>query len=358
MAAQLDILALEPFYGGPRRAMLNAIRRCSRHRWTILKLPPRRMERRLAAAANWFAEQLCRHFTGDIDVLFTSEAMNLSSLVRLVPELAKRPAVVYFHDNQLPDVASKQDGPFDLINLTTAHAATEIWFNSNYHLRTFLARAQALVARHPELEATDSLRAVSSKAFIVAPPTDLTFTAGVRAYRQPPRDAHTIFVETRNADVKLLNAALDILSQKRNFKLITVGPVDRLSDKWQRSTVREADEVAQVVGMLESQVFLSVKPAANFDYLFIRGMLAGCHPMVPNTGMYHEILPESMVDAGMFLPTPEGLATKLSAALDNAEFAAQPPDWRRPFARLDAITAARHIDERFDQMARARISAA
>ncbi|HEY8747798.1 MAG TPA: hypothetical protein VIM11_07480, partial [Tepidisphaeraceae bacterium] len=160
------------------------------------------------------------------------------------------------------------------------------------------------------------------------------------------------------ADVKLLNAALDILSQKRNFKLITVGPVDRLSDKWQRSTVREADEVAQVVGMLESQVFLSVKPAANFDYLFIRGMLAGCHPMVPNTGMYHEILPESMVDAGMFLPTPEGLATKLSAALDNAEFAAQPPDWRRPFARLDAITAARHIDERFDQMARARISAA
>ena len=57
MAAQLDILALEPFYGGARRAMLDTIMRYSRHRWTLLRLPPRRIERRLAAAAHWFAEQ-------------------------------------------------------------------------------------------------------------------------------------------------------------------------------------------------------------------------------------------------------------------------------------------------------------
>lgn len=358
MAAQLDILALEPFYGGPRRAMLAAIRRCSRHRWTILKLPPRRMERRLAAAANWFAEQLCQHFTGDIDVLFTSEAMNLGSLVRLVPELAKRPAVVYFHDNHLPDVQCRQDGPFDLINLTTAGAATEIWFNSDYHLRTFLARASALVARHPELAAADPMRAASAKAFLMPPPMDLKFTADVRAYREPPRQPDTIFVETRNADVKLLNAALEILSLTRKFRLVTVGPVDHLSDRWARSTVREADEVAQVVGMLESQVLLSVKPAANSDYLFVRGMMAGCRPVAPNTGVYHEMLPQPLHDTCLYTPSAESLARQLAAALADAQFFAQPPDWRRPFAAFDAIAACRRIDERLDQMARARISAA
>jgi uncharacterized protein DUF3524 len=358
MAAQLDILALEPFYGGPRRAMLSAIRRCSRHRWTILKLPPRRMERRLAAAANWFAEQLCRHFTGDIDVLFTSEAMNLANLLRLVPELAKRPSVVYFHDNHLPEVGCTRDGPFDLINLTTALSATEIWFNSTYHLRTFLARAQGLVARHPELTATDPMRSVSSRAFILPPPTDLNFTSEVRAYRQPLRDPDTIFVETRNADVKLLNSALEILWPRRNFKLVTVGPVDRLSEKWPRSTVREADEVAQVLGMLESGVFLSVKPVANFDYLFVRAMLAGCRPLVPSTGMYHELIPQPLQEASLFTPTPESLAAKLEVALCDTRFSRQPPDWRKPFATLDAIVAARQIDERLEQMARARISAA
>src|SRR5207249_7581237 len=77
MSTQLDILALEPFFGGARKAMLETIMRHSRHRWTLLKLPPRRIERRLAVAAHWFGEQLTRHWKGRLDVLFTSEAMNL-----------------------------------------------------------------------------------------------------------------------------------------------------------------------------------------------------------------------------------------------------------------------------------------
>ena len=93
MPAQLDILALEPYYGGVRRAMMESIIRVSRHRWTLLKLPPRRIERRLAAASYWFAEQLSRHGVGKVDLLFTSEAINLADLYRLMPELMKRPSV-------------------------------------------------------------------------------------------------------------------------------------------------------------------------------------------------------------------------------------------------------------------------
>src|SRR5688500_20288766 len=89
-APQLDILALEPFYGGARRAMLETIVRCSRHRWTVLKLPPRRIERRLAVAANWFAEQLTRHWVGRVDLVFTSEAMNVTSLFELMPQIARK----------------------------------------------------------------------------------------------------------------------------------------------------------------------------------------------------------------------------------------------------------------------------
>src|SRR5438105_2035135 len=102
MSRQLDILALEPFYGGGRRHMLETLVHYSRHRWTLLKLPPRRIERRLTAAAHWFAEQLTRHWVGRVDVMFTSEALNLADLYRLMPNLLKKPSVVYFHNNQLP----------------------------------------------------------------------------------------------------------------------------------------------------------------------------------------------------------------------------------------------------------------
>jgi hypothetical protein len=102
MSTQLDILALEPFFGGIRRIMLETMIRCSRHRWTLLKLPPRRIERRLSAASVWFAELLTRHWTGNVDLLFTSEALNLADLYRFIPDLIKKPSVVYFHSNQLP----------------------------------------------------------------------------------------------------------------------------------------------------------------------------------------------------------------------------------------------------------------
>ena len=129
--------------------MLETLVRCSRHRWTLLKLPPRRIERRLSVAANWFAEQLTRHWVGRVDLVFTSEALNLADLYRLMPALGRKPSVVYFHSNQLPEPTALRAGAVDMVNLNTATAANEIWFNSMYHLRTFLTKASALVRRYP-----------------------------------------------------------------------------------------------------------------------------------------------------------------------------------------------------------------
>jgi hypothetical protein len=352
MRTQLDILALEPFYGGIRRAMLASVMRCSRHRWTLLKLPPRRMERRLAAAANWFAEQLGRHFSGHVDVLFTSEAMNLANLYRLVPELASRPSVVYFHENHLPPVNAREDGPLDLVNLNTAMAATEIWFNSDYHMANFRARATALVARHPELESRNPLRAIGEKSHLVPPPLDLGYVAEVRATQAVEHQPATIFVETRDADVKLLNYALELLhGQGHQFNLITVGPVKQLSAEWPRKTIREIDEPAQILGMLESSVLVSIKPKATSDYLFIRGMLAGCQPLAPNAGVYPELVPANLHAKCLYRPEPKDLANKLIDALDFGGWQSEMPEWRRVFRPFDAIAACRIIDERLDELA-------
>ncbi|HSU67144.1 MAG TPA: DUF3524 domain-containing protein [Tepidisphaeraceae bacterium] len=353
MRSQLDILALEPFYGGIRRAMLGAVMRCSRHRWTLLKLPPRRMERRLAAAANWFAEQLGRHFTGQFNVLFTSEAMNLANLYRLVPELASRPSVVYFHENHLPAVNARTGGPHELVNLNTAMAASEIWFNSVYHQHDFQARGTALVTRHPELMMRNPMQAIATKSHLVPPPLDLGYVSEVKlAFPQPVRRKDTIFVETRDADVKLLNWALEIVHQSgRKFRLITVGPVKQLSNEWERLTIREIDEPAQVVGMLESSVLVSVKPRATSDYLLVRGMLAGCRPVAPDDGVYPELIPPIFHGECLYRNNPTDLAAKISDALDAGGWTLAPPDWRKEFRSFDAISACRLIDERLEDLA-------
>ncbi|MDB5353704.1 MAG: glycosyl transferase group 1 [Phycisphaerales bacterium] len=376
MPTQLDILALEPFYGGMRRAMLDTVIRCSRHRWTLLKLPPRRMERRLSVAANWFAEQLSRHWSGKLDLLFTSEAMNLGSLYRLVPALATPPSVVYFHDNQLPDpqrivtkaekvsrgsigstgqvvVAPPPDVNLELVNLNTATAATEIWFNSVYHLKTFLGRATNLVARHPELSSHNPMLEVTRRAHVMAPPIDMNIVPHVKAtMKLPPRDSKAIFIETRDADMRLLNAALSMLSSRNiNFRLITVGPVEDLSDQWPRRTISETDDLAHVAGLLEAGVVLSAKPGATCDHQIIRGLLAGCRPVLPDRGVYSELLPGSLHTQTLYPSSnAKGMADRLQEAMYSA-YSWHPPDFRQTLSHFEAIAACKAFDERLAGLA-------
>jgi hypothetical protein len=383
MSTQLDILALEPFYGGVRRHMLETVIRCSRHRWTLLKLPPRRIERRLSAAANWFAEHLKSHWSGRVDVLFTSEAMNLASLYRLVPGVARQPSVVYFHENQipaanaparkLPDRMMEETGrmisrlgampmvappprdrepDLELVNLNTATAATEIWFNSAYHHRTFLASAKLLVGRHPELASHNPMAEIAAKAVIMPPPIDLNLIPYVRSLgKAPARDPRAIFVDTRDAQFRILNAALaELASRGEKFRLITVGPVQDLSDTWPRRTVSENDDMAQASGLLESGVVLSAKLGASCDIQVIRGLQAGCKPVLPREGIYADLIPASLHAECLYHFSVDDMADSLQDAI-NPALEWNGPDMRASLKQFEAIAATKMFDERLSHLA-------
>ncbi len=356
MSRQLDILALEAFYGGARRLMLETVIRCSRHRWTLLKLPPRRMERRLTAAANWFSEQLTRHWSGRVDLLFTSEAMNLANLYRMMPALAQLPSVVYFHENQLP-APGVLGGALELVNLNTAMAATEIWFNSLYHLRSFLERASALVEKHPELSSRNPMPRLTAKAHLMRPPVDLGPVLERRTAPPVRRNPQTIFVETRDADVGLLNTALDRLADRGvAFRLVTIGPVEALWERWERRTVSETDEAGHIAGMYEASIFLSVKPSAHADHLATRALTAGCRALVPSSGCYPELIPEAHHASCLYEFTVDDLVFHLLALLRTDAAQVPPDEVRQMFRPYEALAACRAFDERLEELVTANRS--
>jgi len=352
MSTQLDILALEPFYGGMQRSMLETIIRCSRHRWTLLKLPPRRIERRLTAASHWFAEQISRHWAGRIDVLFTSEAMNLADLFRLAPPLAKKPSVVYFHSNQLPDPNSRRDTPLDLINLNTATAASELWFNSLFHLRTFLAKASALVEKHLELSTRNPMPELAAKAQLILPPVDLAAVHELVEGRSIVRQKRTIFIDTRDADIRLLNAALGTLHRRNEkFSLITVGPVDELSANFPRRTISEINETAQIEALHEAGLILSAKVTAAADHPLIRALAAGCWPIVPDTGVYPELLPEELHRHCLYDGSHDILVSRLLDTWHLERPGGYMDEMLRILQQFDAIGACKAVDQRLEELA-------
>jgi hypothetical protein len=352
MSKQLDILALEPFYGGGRRLMLETLVRYSRHRWTVLKLPPRRIERRLTAAAHWFAEQLTRHWVGRVDLLFSSEALNLSDMLRLVPALAKKPNVVYFHSNQLPPVTSRAESPLDLVNLNTAAAAGEIWFNSIYHLRAFLAKASAFVDRHPELSGRNPMPELMAKAHVMHPPVDLSFVAESLAGQEIQRRKRTIFLDTREASGALLNTAFKTLDRRgEGYNLITVGPLDELAPDLPRRTLSERDEIGQIRALSEAGVIISAKAEATTDYHVVRALNMGCWPVVPASGVYPEIIPASIQGQCTFDGTPDGLVSRLQDTWHLERPTGFEKELLQILEKFDSINACRAMDDRIEEMA-------
>jgi hypothetical protein len=358
VARQLDILALEPYFGGIRRSMLETLVRTSRHRWRLLTLPPRRMERRLAAAAHWFAEQISRSAVGSFDVLFTCDALNLADLYRLAPAVADHPSVVYFHCNQLPDPSHYDPAAkLDLTNLTTATAASQIWFNSKYHARSFMDGIEGLVAAHEELQSRNPVEDLRAKLHHVPPPMDLTWAREVAARLGLDRDPNALFVETCDANMDLLNAALTTLHREKHpINLLVTGPVDQLTDCFPRQLIAESDVAGQIRGLATAGTFVSTRIATPFDENAVRAMALGCRPVLPHTGVYPEILPHNLQGDCLYDMSAESLAAFIHEAM-----------YLVPMYRLDELTARLNmfdsihacavIDERLDQLAGGHVSA-
>jgi hypothetical protein len=346
MSRTLDILAIEPFFGGLRRDMLNTLSRCSRHRWRVLKLPPRAMARRLTTSAHWFSQQFARDPVPWPDLLFTTDALNLADLFRLDRRLANRPAVVYYHCNDLPDPGGSGDtGCFDAPHLISALAATEIWFNSAAHAGAFMASVDRMYdavghTRHPG----PSLRA---KLRQMPPPVEDDEPSPVPIGQTP----NTVFVETAGASVELVQAAFDLIAPiKLRWSLITAGEPFKVPVL--QEVIAPADWAGKSAGLQRASIFVSGRIAAPMDDTAVRALRAGCRPILPHTGVYPEMLSPELHDKCLYDMSAESLASHLREALIIP----------RPFspsalsARLgdyDVATACLKIDDRLDDLARA-----
>jgi hypothetical protein len=344
MSRTLDILAIEPFFGGLRRDMLNTLSRCSRHRWRVLKLPPRAMARRLTTSAHWFSQQFARDPAPWPDILFTTDALNLADLFRLDRRLALRPAVVYYHCNDLPDPCGPAaSGCFDAPHLVSALAATEIWFNSGSHAGAFLASVDSMYdaighARHPGA-------ALRAKLRQMPPPVEDDEEPLIPVEASP----NTVFVETAGASVELLQAAFDLIApMKLRWSLITAG--QPFSVPVPQEVIAPGDSAAKSLALQRASIFVSGKIAAPVDDTAVRALRAGCRPILPHTGVYPEMLSPELHDKCLYDMSAESLASHLREALIiPRQFS--PSALSAMLGDYDVATACLKIDDRLDELA-------
>jgi glycosyltransferase involved in cell wall biosynthesis len=262
------------------------------------------------------------------DVLFCSDMLNLAEFVGLVDERAGRlPSVAYFHENQLTYPVrheDERDYHFVLTNLTTAMAASSVWFNSAFHRDSFLDALPGFLRRMPDHQPFHAVERIRAKSLIQPqgisepPPRGPRRPGPMRvlwaARWEFDKNPETFFEALEMLEARGVPFRLSVIGEKFRespevFAWAERHFADRI-DRWGFQADRNAYEAA----MCEADVMVSTANHEFFGVSVVEAIAAGAYPLLPRRLAYPEILgsKEAARQDGFFY---DGSAEQLAAML-------------------------------------------
>lgn len=177
----MKIAILDPFHSGSHRAWSTGLARHSDHEIRIFSLPGRHWKWRMHGAAL----SLAKAWTSSgfaADMILTTDMMALDTFAALCRHsLNHVNLAIYFHENQLtypwspddPDTITGRDNHYAFINLTSALAADRLFFNSKYHLESFLGALPEFCRQFPPPSIQPEAETLRDKSAVLPPGIDL-----------------------------------------------------------------------------------------------------------------------------------------------------------------------------------------
>jgi len=326
----MRVLALEPYYGGSHRAFVDGWSAHSRHDWTVQTLPAHKWKWRMRHGAITLAEGVSRRAAvGETwDVLVCSDMLNLAEFAGLADQRVGRlPSVAYFHENQLTYPVrheDERDYHFVLTNLTTAMAATSVWFNSAFHRDSFLDALPGFLRRMPDHQSFDAIDRIRVKSLIQPQGVDELPPRGPRkpgpmrvlwaARWEFDKNPETFFEAIEMLEAQGVAFRLSVIGQQFRespevFAWAERHFADRI-DRWGYQAERKAYEAA----LREADVVVSTANHEFFGVSVVEAIAAGAYPLLPRRLAYPEILgdEEAARQDGFFY---NGSAEQLAAML-------------------------------------------
>jgi glycosyltransferase involved in cell wall biosynthesis len=330
------VLFLDPYHTASHRALSIALRDRSRHKVTLLTLPPRKWKWRMRGAALAF-EPAVRALPRPLpDLLVTTDFLNLPEFLALTRDLwrAPLPAIVYFHENQLTYPATStdvRDLHFGLVNVFSALAADRVLFNSDFHRESFLEAAETLVGQMPDFRPEGLAARIRGRSRVLGLPLDLAEMDAVPRGRREPwilwnhrweedRDPEVFFEAMRELD------RLALRGEAPDFRLAVAGQTYRTRPAAFEAARSSLSHRIERWGFVESRrdyldliarcaVAVSTSRHEFFGVSVMEAIRLGCLPLLPRRLTYPAIVGG---DDGFLYDDPAEIAGKAAALLRQA----------------------------------------
>lgn len=339
----MNILFLEPFYGGSHKDFALGFAQHSAHDIEVVTLPPRFWKWRMRGAALHFIREI--RDLSRYDLIFATDMMDLADFKGLAGP-ACPPVILYFHENQLSyplGPHEKRDFHLGFTNIVSAFAADAVVFNSAFHRDDFFKAAHTLVKQMPDTRPNWMLEKSRENTRVIYP--GCRFPAGMAAGREkdvPEKDGPE---KGRAQDPPLVvwnhrweydknpelffDALRRLKARGVAFSLALMGEQYEIIPKVFETAVQEFRQEIRVKGFLESareyrswlargRVVVSTAIQENFGISVMEAVAHGCFPVLPDRLSYPELIPEPFRDAVIY-GTEKGLDTRLEKILTQPE---------------------------------------
>lgn len=171
----LNILIVEPYFTGSHAVWANGYQKFSRHNVDILSLKGQYWKWRMHGGAVTLARKFME-MDYKPDVIFATDMLDLTTFLSLTrSKTAHIPAALYFHENQIcypwsptdRDVVEKRDRHYGFINYASALTAHQIFFNSEYHQKSFFDELPKFLKHFPDYNELASINILKKKSSVL-----------------------------------------------------------------------------------------------------------------------------------------------------------------------------------------------
>ncbi|MCB9194944.1 MAG: DUF3524 domain-containing protein [Flavobacteriales bacterium] len=317
------VLLIEAFYVGSHKKWVDSVKQLfinKGHDVKLLTLPGRHWKWRMYGAAEQLSKSLDQlQFVPD--VVIATDMLDLAAFLGMTRKwTAKSKIISYFHENQLTYPWSKDDGDIELkrdrsyayINYRTALVSDEVYFNSEYHLNSFINALPSFLKAFPDGVDQSSIFSIKERSSVLYLGLDLKdLISANREVSEIPTILWNHRWEYDKNPSDFLKMLRKLKSNDLRFNLIICGEntskypkeFDTIKFEFKEELVHfgyAASRYDYEGLLLRSDVLPVTNNQDFFGGSIVEAIAAGCIPILPNRLSYNEHIPVELVGHFIF----------------------------------------------------------
>ncbi len=363
----MHITLIEPFFTGSHKQWAEGLQEHSQHKVEILSMKGRHWKWRMFGGAVSMAQKF-RNQIKKTDLILTTDMLDVSTFVGLTKDItASIPVAVYFHENQLTypwsptdkDVRLGRNNEYAFINFTSALAADKVFFNSDYHKKSFLNALPAFLRQFPDERNLEQIAFIEKKSEVLHLGMNLKRFDTVDKYVSVDQLKIILWNHRWEYDKNpesFFRTLFRLKDEGIGFELIVIGEkYKKYPQIFDEARTRFNDNEMLSFGYLESledymkSVHLAdiLPVTSNQDFFggsIVEAMYCGVCPLLPNRLAY----PEHLDNKEYLYENDEELYTKLKQLLLQPRHAL--PSFRNRVKQYDWTHIIKQYDAAFEGM--------